>query len=247
MSYAMERQSRHGARRMARSLLTLPLLLFFAVTLLAAAYIAYVLWPRWPEPPVAPNAPSLPIVIGGTVFNVPPAAIRRPVQRHAGAQTRIDLIFIWPSLKAPATAAEAGPYAGPDSAAAERETAHTLKRIFVTLASGSAAPPVERMKTIYARYLSQVFMPAPAGLVLFSFRENSPYRGEDLIYAQDEPERFLLRCSRAVGPTPGICLHERRVGGAEITVRFPRSWLDDWRNVAAGIDRLIAKLAPHAG
>jgi len=27
-------------------------------------------------------------------------------------------------------------------------------------------------------------------------------------------------------------------------VRFPRAWLDDWRGVAAGIDRLIAKLQP---
>jgi hypothetical protein len=25
-----------------------------------------------------------------------------------------------------------------------------------------------------------------------------------------------------------------------MTVRFPRAWLDDWRSVADGIDRLIA-------
>jgi hypothetical protein len=27
-------------------------------------------------------------------------------------------------------------------------------------------------------------------------------------------------------------------------VRFPRDWLNDWRNVAQGIDKLIANLRP---
>ncbi len=242
MSYAMDEQSRHDARRTARSLLMLPLMIFFAVTFVAATYIAYVLWPRWPAPLVAPDAPSLPIVVGGVAFNVPPAAIRRPVQRRPGAQERIDLVFIWPSLAPPATAAEAGPHAAPES-----EAAGPLERIFVTIAgSEGAPPPLERMKTIYARYLAQDPLPAPSGLVMFTFRKDTPYQGEDLLYAPEMPERFLLRCTRTVGPTPGICLHERRVGNADITVRFPRAWLDDWRGVAAGIDRLIAKLQPHA-
>jgi hypothetical protein len=29
---------------------------------------------------------------------------------------------------------------------------------------------------------------------------------------------------------------------AEITLRFSREWLDDWRNAAAGLDRLVAQL-----
>ncbi|MEX0751563.1 MAG: hypothetical protein WD073_01380 [Xanthobacteraceae bacterium] len=246
MSYAMDRQSRHGARRMARGLLMLPLLLFSVVTVTAAGYVAYVLWPRWPGLPVAPDAPSLPIVVAGVAFNVPPAAIRRPVQRRPGVQERIDLIFVWPSLAPPASAAEAGPHAAEASDAEKSEAAKPLERIFVTIAgSEGAAPPLERMKTIYARYLAQDVMPAPSGLVMFSFRKDTPYQGEDLIYAPEMPERFLLRCTGTVGPTPGTCLHERRVGAADVMVRFPRAWLDDWRGVAAGIDRLIAKLGPH--
>jgi hypothetical protein len=41
-----------------------------------------------------------------------------------------------------------------------------------------------------------------------------------------------------------MCLHERRIGGADVTVRFPRAWLDDWWSVADGIDRLIAGFRP---
>jgi hypothetical protein len=60
------------------------------------------------------------------------------------------------------------------------------------------------------------------------------------------PERFILRCTRdGLGPTPGTCLHERRIGGADITVRFPRAWLADWPSVVDGIDRLISRLQSH--
>ena len=36
----------------------------------------------------------------------------------------------------------------------------------------------------------------------------------------------------------------RRIGEADVTVRFLRDWLGDWRPVAANIERLIVKLRP---
>ena len=81
--------------------------------LAAVAYIVYVLWPRWPGAPVALDAPALPITIAGVAFNVPPAAIRMPVQRRPGAQERIDLAFMWPSLKPADTAPKPGARRGP--------------------------------------------------------------------------------------------------------------------------------------
>ena len=80
-----------------------------------------------------------------------------------------------------------------------------------------------------------------------SFRDGSPYQGEDLIFDPASPARFLLRCTRAVGSTPAICLHERRIASADVTLRFPREWLGDWRSVAEGIDRLIANFRPMPG
>jgi hypothetical protein len=54
-----------------------------------------------------------------------------------------------------------------------------------------------------------------------------------------------VRCSRnGAGPTPGICLYERRIEAADVVVRFPRDWLNDWRLVAGGIERLIRSLRP---
>ena len=244
MSYAIGGRSTRRARKVARSLLMLPLLVFLGVSLLAASYVAYVLWPRWPGPVVAPNAPSLPIVIGGATFNIPQAAIRRPVQRKPGAQERIDLVFIWPSLAPPATAAEAGPH----GVSASAEAAHPLERIFLTIArSEGGPPPLERMNTIYRRYLGPETLSELDGLFMLAFRKDTPYQGEDLLYTPDKPERFILRCtSDGAGPTPGTCLHERRLGSADVTVRFPRAWLSDWRAVADGIDRLISRLQSHA-
>ncbi len=93
--------ARRRRRRALHNPLSGPLLLFAAAALTALAYVAYVLWPRWPDRPVAFDAPSLPIVIAGTAFNIEPAAIRVPVQRHPGTQERVDLAYLWPSLMPP--------------------------------------------------------------------------------------------------------------------------------------------------
>ena len=37
---------------------------------------------------------------------------------------------------------------------------------------------------------------------------------------------------------------ERRIGAADIVLRFPREWLADWHDVAARFDYLIATLRP---
>jgi hypothetical protein len=49
------------------------------------------------------------------------------------------------------------------------------------------------------------------------------------------------RCTRDAA-TPGMCLSERRIDGADLTFRFPRSWLAQWRDVAIAMDRLTVQL-----
>ena len=104
--------------------------------------------------------------------------------------------------------------------------------------------PAERLKVIYPRYADAAPIVGTDGLSLQGFRDGSPYQGEDLIQDAAAPERFMLRCTRQIAATPAMCLHERRIGGADVTVRFPRAWLEDWRSVADGIDRLIAGFRP---
>jgi hypothetical protein len=229
-------------RRAGRGLFLLPLAAVLALAVGTIALLAYVLWPRWPGAAVAPGAPALPITIAGVAFNVPPGAIRVAMQRRPGAHERVDLAFLWPSLEPPDPNAKP-PVPGPDAAAMP-----TFNRIFMTIGGGAdTIPSADRVVTIYPRYVAAEATPGPGGLAVLAFREGTPYQGEDLIYDTTSPG-FLVRCTRSgAGPTPGTCLYERRIGAADFLVRFPRDWLNDWRSVAGGIERLIASLRPPHG
>jgi hypothetical protein len=236
MAYAQHSRT-HLRRRRQPGPLVAPLILLAGVAFIAVAFVTYVLWPRWPEAAVGLDAPSLPVVVAGTTFNIESAAIRMAVQRHPGAQERVDLVYLWPSLtppEAPFTPKLGAPAPSPN------------ERLFVTIASGQTALPLmERVQTIYPRYLVAEPKPGPAGLTLRGFRDGTPYQGEDLTFESAKPTHFLARCSRRGVTNSGVCLLERRIGDADIIFRFPRDWLNDWENVVTGIDRLLARLHPN--
>jgi hypothetical protein len=226
------RKQRRRGRRLSGGLVA-GILFPLVFGLLATAYVGFVLWPRHLSE--APDSPSLPITVAGVVFNVPTQAIRREVQRRSGAQDRIDLAFVWPSLRPPDPAR--------DRPAPTDETV-AIDRLFMTIAKNDGTlSAAERMKTIYSRYTERGLASEAEGLVARAFGDATPYRGEDLVLDPAAPERFAARCTRA-GATPAVCLLERRIGTADITVRFPRAWLSEWKEVAAGIDYLLATLRP---
>ena len=229
-SAARARRRRQGAG----NLLALPVVLLAGVIVLAVGYVAYVLWPRWPGPTAAPQAPSLPITIGNVTFNIPPAAIRVKVQQRPGTQERVDLAYLWPSLVPPDPTAKLVPPQSPQD----------IDRVFLTIsASDGSLAPAERVKTIYPRYLAEAANAGVEGLAIRAFRDGTPYQGEDLIYDPTASDLFLVRCTRqGANLTPGMCLYDRRIGAADIVLRFPREWLNNWRNVAQLIERLIASL-----
>jgi hypothetical protein len=210
----------------------LPVALAIAVTAIALALVAYLLWPTWGNDG-ASGPDRFPISVGGTLFNVPPATIRMKIQRHSGPQERIDLAFTFPSLEPPEPPKHV-------SADAIEDQMSPIDRIFLSIAAhhDSLAPDM-RMRTIYPRYLEGVSMPGPDGLILTAFRDGTPYGGEDLLVAATP--NLAARCTREAA-TPGMCLSERRVEGADLTFRFPRSWLVQWRDVAAAMERLTVRL-----
>lgn len=209
----------------------------------AGIFVAFALWPTWPGAPIPLDAPAIPTTVAGVLFDVPPAAIRATIQRHAGPQDRIDLAFQWPSLTPPqpADAKVAGKPAN-DGTAAPVMT----ERLFVTIAGlGPVLPPLERLRGIYPRYIEAEATAGADGLAILPFRAASPYAGEDLVYLAGTPEQFFARCTRNGTSVPGTCIHERLIGAAEVTFRFPRAWLDDWRSVSTGFDRLLAQIHPQ--
>jgi hypothetical protein len=203
----------------------------------AMALVAYLLWPTWGTDPLSGPA-RLPVSVGATLFNVPTSAVRMKIQRHTGPQERVDLSFNFPSLEPPETPRHV-------SADTVEEKAQPIERIFLSIAAHhDTLAPEMRVRTIYPRYLDQVVTPIDDGLTMRAFRDGSPYSNEDLFLAS--APGLAARCTRD-GGTPGMCLSERRIDGADLTFRFPRSWLGQWRDVANAMERLTAQLQGPKG
>ncbi len=209
----------------------LPIILGLTIAACAVALVAYLLWPTWRTQNPG-NPTQLPVSISGTLFNVPSAAVRMKIQRHSGPQERVDLHFAFPSLQPPA----------PQHVTAEmvEDAMPPIEEIFVSIAAHhDALSPEERVRTIYPRYLAETATTIEDGLIMRAFSQGTPYSGEDL-FSADAPS-FSARCTRDAS-TPGMCLSERRIGGADLTFRFPRGWLVQWRDVADAMDRLTVQL-----
>ena len=220
-----------GSRRRRRRSHMIPIVLGGAVTACAIAVVAYLLWPTWGTK--ASSSPArLPVNVGATLFNVPTMAVRRKIQRHSGPQERVDLNFTFPSLEAPAAPKHV-------SANTVEESVQPIDRIFLSIsAHHDTLAPDTRMRTIYPRYLEQTTSEQD-GLTMRAFRDGTPYSHEDLFFASKPI--LNARCTRDAA-TPGMCLSERRIDGADLTFRFPRSWLAQWRDVAHAMDRLTLQL-----
>jgi hypothetical protein len=215
----------------------IPIMLGCALAAGAIALVAYLLWPTWGHD--ASSAPArLPVSIGATLFNVPTAAIRMKIQRHSGPQERVDLAFAFPSLEPP----DAPKHVSADTV---EEAVQPIDRIFLSIAAHhDTLAPDTRVRTIYPRYLEQASTPGEDGLTMRAFRDGTPYSNEDLFFANTP--NLNARCTRD-GATPGMCLSERRIDGADLTFRFPRSWLAQWRDVANAMDRLMVQLHGPGG
>ena len=210
----------------------LPIALGSAFAAGSIALVAYLLWPTWGAGDSSGPA-KLPVSVGGTLFNVPADAIRMKIQRHSGPQERIDLDFLYPSLDSP------GP---PKHVTADTvdEAMQPIDRIFLSIAAHhDVLSPELRVTAIYPRYLERAATTPEDGLTMQTFRSGTPYDSEDLVSATSPA--LSARCTRDAA-TPGMCLSERRVDGADLTFRFPRSWLAQWRDLAAAMERLTMQL-----
>jgi hypothetical protein len=231
------RSGARGLRRKRRRGHLIPIALASVIAVGAIAAVTYLLWPTW-EPDASHRPSALPVSVGGTLFNVPAQAFRMKVQKHSGPQERVDLNFDYPSLAPP----EAPRHM--NASDVEEEAMQPIDRIFLSISvHQDTLAPDERLRTIYPRYLDVPSAPGQDGLTMRAFRDGSPYGNEDLFTAK-APD-IATRCTRD-GATPGMCLSERRIGGSDLTFRFPRAWLAQWRGVADAMDKLTAQLHSSA-
>ena len=119
----------------------------------AIALVAYLLWPTWGADGSSGPA-RLPVSIGGTLFNVPTAAIRMKIQRHSGRRNASISPSTFPRSEPP----EAPKHVSADTVV--EEAVQPIDRIFLSIAAHhDTLAPDMRVRTIYPRYLDQASTP----------------------------------------------------------------------------------------
>jgi hypothetical protein len=100
----------------------------------------------------------------------------------------------------------------------------------------------ERMQRIYLNYVANPQgAPGPFGLTLYTFHDDSGYRGEDLFVGQTPKGIALFRCVRFSQDVPSpSCLRDTKLShGVALSYRFKRANLAHWREIGDGADALI--------
>jgi hypothetical protein len=166
----------------------------------------------------APGA--LPVSIGGTLFNVPTAAIRMKIQRHSGPQERVDLSFVYPSLEPPDAPKHT-------SAPRRAEAMQPIDRIFLSIAAhhDTLAPDTACAPSIRA-ISSRPRTPGADGLTMRAFRDGTPYSNEDLFVANTRPHRALHPRRRDARDVPERAPHRRRRSDVPLSAQLA------WRAMA---------------
>ena len=101
----------------------------------------------------------------------------------------------------------------------------------------------DRLERVYMGYvLDPGGTPGPYGLRQYAFRQDSGYHAEDLFVGETAKGLLVMRCVR-LGPdvlSPNCMRDMRLARGVSMFYRFKRAHLANWREIADGMDNLIA-------
>jgi len=221
-----------------------PLAVVAAVVLLSLFVLVYYFVPNpvsliEERPSLSTRIDRVSVRIGGLAFLIPANYLVFASARKGGVRHEIDIAAKLPDFRGYTDA--------------ERDS-------FI---SGSATSPIVRVKIreepnevpeaarLARIYVVQVVDPrgtdGPAGLTQYEFRDDSGYRGEDLFVGRDGSALVVLLCERpgADIPSPN-CLRDYPLGAnVALSYRFKRTRLTQWRDIARGVNRLVASFEGH--
>ncbi|HSP24616.1 MAG TPA: hypothetical protein VLQ65_05535 [Saliniramus sp.] len=112
--------------------------------------------------------------------------------------------------------------------------------VFTT--SDESIAPSERVKMLYARFLSSEATPAAGGLIRRQFKAGTPYEGETLFLSPPEGRAFAARCptDESVGQALS-CFAEIRHAGYDIQIQVARRDLASWEKITARLKDLLGR------
>lgn len=179
------------------------------------------------------------IVISNDVLSVPENMIRFSEQRIAGIASRLDLYAHWPT--------RAG-YSRETAALFNETDPGKAELVFISLRPRDRVLEMrDRLGPVYQKALEAEERIVHDGLTIRRLKPELGYTDEILAYAARPgmaSGEFVARCQTASQqPLLAACETELFVGRSlEAQVRFPAHMLDQWRTMAADLNRFLQSM-----
>ena len=207
----------------------------FVLALLSALLLGWYLRPG-PRSQTAPTAQSGPVRLSlhGTAFAIPANYIENAQARTGGERDAVTLVMVFPSWQG-FSQDQARLFVGnaPDS---------PLVRLSLH-GDPNSLDAQDRLNRLYQPDVAKTEQ-ADFGLTRYVFAPDSAY-GADALYAGGSGKDLMLfLCERASleFSSPNCVAIDRPLApGLSYSYRFKRAYLGRWREIAAGVDQLIAK------
>lgn len=172
--------------------------------------------------------------LNGSVIWLPRALMRDPAQQGGGRMVRVDL------------AVSRGDFAPiPVSRLAQAdEVVGGILNMSIAHAGQNPAP-AEQLQQLYARFLRPETQLGPAGLTRREFRPGTPYEDKLLFIGAgplgtNQSRLFIALCPlHAADIEP--CIARLRQETLDITLRFSKEALADWRQAGSGALALLGR------
>jgi len=212
---------------------------FFAILLLSALFLGWYLRPG-PRSQIAPQSGLVRLSLHGVPFSIPANYLENTKARVGGEMDSVTLVTLFSSWRG-YSEGQARLFGGnaPDSPLIRlslRGDPHNLD-------AG------ERLNRIYRPHIANPSgEQGPFGLVRYGFVPDAGYGDDDLFAGEDNKGLMLFLCERASSefPSPSCLAIDRQLTpDLSYTYRFKRAYLGRWREIAAGVDRLIMKFRAH--
>jgi len=216
----------------------IPLGVFVVTFALSAAILAFYLAPRpstfaGEQPSPTSRTDLVQFRIHGLRLAIPANYLVYESSRQGGEKTDVSMFALLPDF---------GGFSAGDNGrftdnAADSQVIYMLLRIERLNFSET-----DRLKRIYMNYVADEHgTPGPFGLTQFVFRDDSGYRSEDLFVGETDQGPVVMRCVRfSQDVSSPSCLRDVSIGhGVTLTYRFKRANLSRWKNIDAGVDKLV--------
>jgi hypothetical protein len=215
----------------------IPLGLAIAILGFCGLFLGWYLRPG-PKAGVAPTEKSniVQVSVRGVAFAIPANFIESSAARGGGDQDFLALAALFPDMRGYSDA-DAHLFAGN---APDQPVIHLVLR-----SDPNNLGPEARLARIYMPYITDAKGAAgPFGLTQYGFRKNSGYEQNDLFAGQGDKGLLLFLCERASSELPSpncIAIDRPMAASLGFSYRFKRAYLSRWREMASGVNQLIAR------